>query len=120
VSHAVIHAQSALMPLIYPILIVEFALNPADIGLFIAVTPAESPVLQAYLADRASGPIRDMAFAIYFTIAFGIGAFWALVIGNVITAFGYPVAFSVMAASYLAAAGLLLAVRAGRQRGVVA
>ncbi|MGI8658748.1 MAG: MFS transporter [Candidatus Limnocylindria bacterium] len=72
---------------------------------------SESPVLQAYLADRATGPMRDVAFAVYFTFAFGIGAAWAFVIGFVAEAFGYPVAFSIMAASYLAAAGLLLAVR---------
>jgi MFS family permease len=72
---------------------------------------SESPVLQAYLADRAEGPMRDVAFAVYFTFAFGIGAFWAFVIGNVVSAFGYPIAFTVMAASYVAAAVLLLAVR---------
>jgi MFS family permease len=72
---------------------------------------SESPVLQAYLADRAVGPMRDVAFSIYFTFAFGIGAFWAFVIGSVVDAWGFPVAFGVMAASYLAAAILLLAVR---------
>ena len=72
---------------------------------------SESPVLQAYLADRASGPIRDVAFSVYFTFAFGIGAFWAYVIGAIVSAWGYPAAFSVMAASYLAAAALLVAVR---------
>ncbi|MBW3612764.1 MAG: MFS transporter [Chloroflexi bacterium] len=72
---------------------------------------SESPVLQAYLADRAAGPMRDVAFAIYFTFAFGIGAFWAFAIGSIVEAFGYPVAFIVMAASYVAAALLLLAVR---------
>jgi MFS family permease len=71
---------------------------------------SESPVLQAYLADRASGPIRDVAFSVYFTFAFGIGAFWALVIGNVVATWGYPAAFGVMAASYLAAALFLVAV----------
>ena len=65
---------------------------------------SESPVLQAYLADRATGPMRDMAFAVYFTFAFGIGAFWAFIIGFVANAFGYPAAFSIMAASYVAAA----------------
>jgi MFS family permease len=78
---------------------------------------SESPVLQAYLADRASGPMRDVAFSIYFTFAFGIGAFWAFIIGNLVEGFGYPVAFGVMAASYLAAALLLVAVR---ERRVVA
>ncbi len=72
---------------------------------------SESPVLQAYLADRATGPLRDMAFAVYFTFAFGIGAFWAFIIGFVADAFGYPAAFSIMAASYVAAAVLLVAIR---------
>jgi MFS family permease len=72
---------------------------------------SESPVLQAFLADRARGPIRDVAFSVYFTFAFGIGAFWAFVIGNIVSAWGYPVAFSVMATSYLVAALLLVAVR---------
>ncbi|MGH2401933.1 MAG: MFS transporter [Candidatus Limnocylindria bacterium] len=72
---------------------------------------SESPVLQAYLADRAVGPMRDVAFAVYFSFAFGIGAIWAFIIGFVADAFGYPVAFTIMAASYMAAAGLLIAVR---------
>jgi MFS family permease len=72
---------------------------------------SESPVLQAYLADRAAGPIRDMAFAVYFTFAFGIGAFWAFVIGQVAANIGFPAAFAVMAASYVAAALLLVAIR---------
>ncbi|MGQ0607483.1 MAG: MFS transporter [Chloroflexota bacterium] len=72
---------------------------------------SESPVLQAYLADRATGPMRDVAFSVYFTFAFGIGAAWAFVIGFVADAFGYPVAFVIMAASYVAAAALLVAVR---------
>jgi MFS family permease len=72
---------------------------------------SESPVLQAYLADRADGPMRDVAFAVYFTLAFGIGAFWAFVVGQVVASFGYPVAFGLMAASYVAAAALLVGVR---------
>jgi uncharacterized membrane protein (DUF485 family) len=52
-----------------------------------------------------------VAFSVYFTLAFGVGAFWAFVIGNVVATWGYPVAFSVMAASYVAAAVLLVAIR---------
>jgi MFS family permease len=74
---------------------------------------SESPVLQAFLADRAVGPTRDVAFSVYFTFAFGIGAFWAVVIGNVAGTWGYPVAFCVMAASYLGAALLVGLVRNG-------
>ena len=59
-SHAVIHAQSALMPLIYPIIIVEFSLNPRDIGLFIAVTTAvggSMQLLYGFLTRWVSRPI---------------------------------------------------------------
>ncbi|MFN2419582.1 MAG: MFS transporter [Candidatus Limnocylindria bacterium] len=72
---------------------------------------SESPVLQAYLADRATGPMRDVAFSVYFTFAFGIGAAWAFIIGFVAEALGYPAAFGIMACSYVAAAALLVAVR---------
>lgn len=72
---------------------------------------SESPVLQAFLADRAVGPTRDVAFSVYFTFAFGIGAFWAFVIGNVAATWGYPVAFVVMAASYVGGALLIGLVR---------
>ena len=72
---------------------------------------SEGPVLQAYLADRAVGPIRDVAFAVYFTAAFGIGAVWALIIGNVAASWGYSLAFGVMAVSYLAGAVLISRVR---------
>ena len=114
-----------------PVLIAYYLLSALGIVSFVAVGAnlfllvplllpfgtavfSESPVLQAYLADRATGPMRDVAFAVYFTFAFGIGAFWAFIIGSVVSGFGYPVAFGVMAASYLAAAGLLLAVRERR------
>jgi len=72
---------------------------------------SESPVLQAFLADRATGPLRDVAFSVYFTAAFGIGAAWAWVIGQIVQHASYPAAFSVMAASYLAAAFLVSLVR---------
>ena len=72
---------------------------------------SESPVLQAFLADRAVGPLRDVAFSVYFTAAFGIGAAWAWVIGQIVQHAGYPVAFTVMAASYLGAALLVSLVR---------
>jgi MFS family permease len=72
---------------------------------------SESPILQAYLADRAHGPMRDVAFSVYFTMAFGVGAIWAFIIGNVVATWGYPAAFGTMAASYLAAAALLVAIR---------
>ncbi|MGZ6255656.1 MAG: MFS transporter [Candidatus Limnocylindria bacterium] len=78
---------------------------------------SESPVLQAFLADRASGPTRDVAFSVYFTFAFGIGAFWAFAIGNIAATWGYPVAFLLMAASYLGAAVLVFLVPGPGEHG---
>jgi MFS family permease len=72
---------------------------------------SEGPVLQAFLADRAVGPIRDVAFSIYFTAAFGIGALWALIIGAIVAGPGYVTAFVVMAVSYIAGAILISLVR---------
>lgn len=72
---------------------------------------SEGPVLQAFMADRAVGPLRDVAFSIYFTAAFGIGALWAIVIGSIVAGVGYAPAFVVMAASYLAGAILISSVR---------
>jgi MFS family permease len=72
---------------------------------------SEGPVLQAFMADRAVGPLRDVAFSIYFTAAFGIGALWAIVIGSIVAGVGYAPAFVVMAASYVAGAILISSVR---------
>ena len=68
------------------------------------VAYAESPLLQAFLADSTEGLNRDLAFTLYFTLAFGIGAFWAQLLGWVTDNFGYTIGFYVMAASYIAAA----------------
>jgi MFS family permease len=76
---------------------------------------SEGPILQAFMADRAVGPLRDVAFSIYFTAAFGIGAVWAIVIGTIVTGAGYAAAFTVMAASYVAGAVLISLVRDRRE-----
>ena len=47
---------------------------------------AESPQLQALLADVAPPAIRDVTFALYFTLAFGVGSMWTAVYGLVIDA----------------------------------
>ncbi len=75
------------------------------------VVYAESPLLQTFLADSAHGLDRDLAFGLYFTIVFGVGAFWASVLGWVIDSFGFTTGFHVMALSYVAAALVLLPAR---------
>ena len=80
-------------------------LGIAIMGLF---SFAESPQLQALLADAAPTGIRDVAFALYFTLAFGVGSMWTALYGAIIEAVGettgLPVVFGLMAASFIAAA----------------
>lgn len=76
---------------------------------------AESPLLQAYLADHAPAEQRDAAFGWYFTLAFGVGSAWGAILGALIDRTGFAITFFVMAASYLVAAFILLWVPRTRQ-----
>jgi len=82
---------------------------------------AESPQLQALLADIAPPRLRDASFALYFTLSFGVGSLWTAVYGAVIqvagNAAGLPIVFWLMAASYVAAALAILPVHAGGRPG---
>lgn len=69
---------------------------------------AESPLLQAYLADTASPAMRDNAFGLYFALAFGVGSIWSGILGWMIDRFGFDAAFFTMAGSYILAGLLLL------------
>jgi MFS family permease len=84
----------------------------AIMGLF---SFAESPQLQALLADAVPTGIRDVAFALYFTLAFGVGSLWTAVYGAIIDRLGeptgLPIVFGLMAASFLAAAVVMWPVR---------
>jgi FSR family fosmidomycin resistance protein-like MFS transporter len=77
----------------------------AALGLF---AYAESPLLQAYLADHAPEAEKDAAFGWYFTLAFGVGALWGAILGTLIDHAGFATTFFVMAGSYLSAALILL------------
>jgi MFS family permease len=82
------------------------------LGLF---TFAESPQLQALLADIAPPTVRDASFALYFTLAFGVGSLWVAAYGVTIDALGpstgLAVVFWVMAATFVAAALSIVPVR---------
>jgi len=84
----------------------------AIMGLF---SFAESPQLQALLADVAPTPLRDVTFALYFTLAFGVGSLWTALYGTIIDATGeangLPIVFVLMAVSFLAAAVVMWPVR---------
>ena len=80
-----------------------------EIGLLGLVVYCESPLLQAYLVDNSAPAQRDAAMGWYFTLAFGIGSLWDVILGSMIDRTGsFIPAFLLMAASYVAAAAILL------------
>jgi MFS family permease len=93
------------------------AVGSSMIGLWVGIAImglfsfAESPQLQALLADVVPTGVRDVTFALYFTLAFGVGSTWNIVYGLVISAVGetagLPIVFVLMAASFLVA-GLIM------------
>ncbi len=94
--------------------LVFIAVGSSLLGLWVGIAImglfsfAESPQLQALLADAVPTGIRDVAFALYFTLAFGVGSMWVAVYGAIIEALGettgLPIVFGLMAASFVAAA----------------
>jgi MFS family permease len=97
------------------------AVGSSIVGLWIGIAImglfsfAESPQLQALLADVSAPGVRDVAFALYFTLAFGVGSLWTLFYGLLIAglgeATGLPLVFGLMAASFVAAAVVMWPVR---------
>jgi MFS transporter, FSR family, fosmidomycin resistance protein len=80
---------------------------------------AESPQLQALLADIAPPSMRDASYALYFTMAFGVGSLWVAVYGIVIDAVGettgVPIVFGLMAVAFVLAALGTLPIRADQR-----
>jgi len=66
---------------------------------------AESPQLQALLADVADPTIRDTSFALYFTLAFGVGSLWTWLYGEITAVVGdvagLPIVFLLMAGTFI-------------------
>jgi MFS family permease len=69
---------------------------------------AESPQLQALLGDISPPATRDASYALYFTLAFGVGSLWVALYGVIIDtlgdAVGLPVVFVLMGVSFVLAA----------------
>jgi MFS transporter, FSR family, fosmidomycin resistance protein len=85
---------------------------------------AESPQLQALLADISPPATRDASYALYFTLAFGVGSLWVALYGVIIDtlgdAAGLPSVFVLMAISFIAAAIATLPIDAERRSSVAA
>lgn len=88
-------------------------LGIALMGLF---SFAESPQLQALLADIAAPSMRDATYALYFTLAFGVGSLWTAAYGVIIDqlgeATGVEVVFALMGVAFVLAALATIPVRA--------
>jgi MFS family permease len=80
---------------------------------------AESPQLQALLADIARPSIRDATFALYFTLAFGVGSLWVAIYGAIVgvagNAAGLPIVFVLMAVTFVLAALGTVPIRADQR-----
>jgi MFS family permease len=80
---------------------------------------AESPQLQALLADIAPPAIRDASFSVYFTLAFGVGSLWTAVYGAIIDgagpSTGLPLVFALMAVTFILAAAATAPIRAAQR-----
>ena len=77
---------------------------------------AESPQLQALLGDISPPSTRDASYALYFTLAFGVGSLWVALYGVIIEAagdaVGLPAVFMLMAVSFVLAALTTLPIHA--------
>jgi len=77
---------------------------------------AESPQLQALLADIAAPKLRDATYAVYFTLAFGVGSLWTAIYGVIIQAAGnttgVQIVFVLMAVTFFLAAVATVPIRA--------
>jgi MFS family permease len=102
--------------------IVFLAAGSNLVGLWIGIilmglfTFAESPQLQALLGDIAPPATRDASYALYFTMAFGVGSLWTALYGVVIEqageAAGVPIVFGLMAVTFVLAALFTLPIHA--------
>jgi MFS family permease len=96
--------------------------GPSLVGLWVGIALmglfsfAEGPQLQALLADIARPSIRDATFAVYYTLAFGVGSLWVAIYGAIIstvgTSTGLPIVFGLMAVAFVLAALGTLPIRA--------
>jgi AAHS family 3-hydroxyphenylpropionic acid transporter len=81
---------------------------------------AESPQLQALLADIAPPAIRDASVALYFTLAVGVGSLWTALYGGIIDVAGnqsgLPLVFVLMAVSFVLAALCVVPIREPARR----
>jgi predicted MFS family arabinose efflux permease len=99
---------SALVTLAIPVLGASYA-GVAIASLILGVSAfGTHPILQTLVAHTTSGGNRDTGFAWFYTATFLAGAFWSPAVGYLSEWSGLPVAFGVMAASFILASVCVL------------
>ncbi len=73
-----------------------------------AVAYSRNPLTQAVVADAVPERDRDAAFSLYYTIGFVSGPLWSLITGFLMELYGFTVAFSTLALTYVAGMVLVL------------
>jgi MFS transporter, FSR family, fosmidomycin resistance protein len=125
-GHRVVLAWSYVAGALALVLLVVAGGSPVLLWLAIALVGAfvfeEASLLQGLLVEAAPPQIRDAANSAYFTLMFIVGAAWAALLGALVAVLGdeagFPVAFGVMAASYLVAIAFVLRMHAGGRPAV--
>ncbi len=79
---------------------------------------SDSVILTTYLADVAMPAQRDVAFSVFFAVAFGVGALWPALLGYIAHKYGLAATFLALAATYVAAGLCLLPMRSGKEQPV--
>lgn len=77
---------------------------------------SDSVILTTYLADVATPAQRDVAFSVFFTVAFGVGALWPALLGYIADNYGLSATFLALAATYVAAGLCLLPIRSNKKQ----
>jgi MFS family permease len=86
-------------------------LLPVVLFILGCVVYAEPPLLQSLTADSTEAHSQDIVFGLYYSLGFGFGALWAVIMGALVEYLGFRAAFYVMAASYSGAALWILPLR---------
>jgi MFS transporter, FSR family, fosmidomycin resistance protein len=76
---------------------------------------SDSVLLTTFLADVATPAQRDVAFSVFFTVAFGVGALWPALLGFIADNYGLSATFLALAATYVAAGLCLVPIRSSNK-----
>lgn len=78
------------------------------VGLAVGVfSYSEQPLRQALFSDSMQGVPARQAFGAYFAISQSIGAIWVTILGVLVTAVGFRIAFLTMAGSFIVAGAII-------------